>query len=162
MPACSSDSFGYGLVQSMLESNPVSLDGEQVMLTDNQVQCGVQADLWDVTQLSTTRAIARLNQGGRDLNFGDDVIIGEPGTRMSYVQIRGSFKLHMVDLGDIRDDGQKFKLADVKVAVEIPHSCFHDPMPQLMAVRRGKFTQEAYPTFRFRMDSAWVYDRVQH
>jgi hypothetical protein len=162
LSGCSPNNFDFGKVQYMVELNPVSLDGEQVMLTDGHIQCGVQSELWDVTQLGPTRAVARLTQAGRNLHFGDDVVIGEPGTHTPYVQIRGTFQLRVQDVGTVRDESEKIKLVDVKIGVEIPHPCFHDPLPQLMAVRRGRFTQDALPTFRFRNDSDWAYDRVQH
>lgn len=159
---CSSGGFDFSKVQYLLEVNPLPLDGEQVMMTTDQLDCGVQSDLWDITQLGPNRAVARLNQAARDLHFGDDVIIGEPGMRSPYAQIRGTFQLRVLDLGTVRDEGEKIKLADVKIGVEIPHPCFRDPLPQLMAVRRGRFTQDAMPTFRFRNESDWIYDRVQH
>jgi hypothetical protein len=162
LSGCNPGSFDFSKVQYMVEINPISLDGEQVMLTESHIQCGVQSELWDVTQLGPNRAVARLNQAARDLHFGDDVIIGEPGTHTPYVQIRGTFQLRVLDLGSVREEGEKVKLADVKIGVEIPHPCFRDQLPQLMAVRRGRFTQDALPTFRFRNDNDWAYDRVQH
>jgi hypothetical protein len=163
LAGCTLGNFDYGLVQSVIESNLVSLDGEQVMLNDNMIMCGVQSELWDVTQLDRNRAVARLSQAARDLHFGDDVVIGEPGMRAPYIQVRGTYQLRLLDMGSVRDDGQNFKLADLKIGVEIPHPCFRDTLPQLMAVRRGRFTQDALPTFRFRTDgSAWFLDRLQH
>ena len=162
LAGCSSSGFDYGRVENLIQSSPISLDGEEVMLTDSQVQCGVQSDLWDLTQLGSNRAVGRLNQAGRDLHFGDDVVIGEEGMHYPYVQIRGTFQLHLLDLGSVRDEGEKVKLVDAKIGVEIPHPCFHDQPPLLMAVRRGRFTQDALPTFRFRMSDDWAFDRVQH
>jgi hypothetical protein len=164
LTGCSPGFFDFGMVQNMIESSQISLDGEQVMLTEAQIECGVQAELWDVQQLGPGRSIARLNQPGKNLHLGDDVVMGEPGMHTPYVQVRGSFQLHMLDFSNVRDDGEKFKLVDVKIGVDIPHSCFVSPLPQLMAVRRGRFTQDALPTFRFRSDSNnnWVFDRIQH
>ena len=163
LTGCSPGSFDYSMVQYMLEVNPISLDGEQMMITDGQIQCGVQSELWDLQQLGPGRAIARLNQPARDLHFGDDVVIGEAGMHSAYAQLRGTFQLRMLDFGNVRADGERFKLVDAKIGVEIPHSCFQSPLPQLMAVRRGRFTQDALPTFRFRMDgNNWLYDRIQH
>jgi len=159
---CSSGGFDDSKVRYMLESVQLPMDGEQVMISDAQVQCGVQSDLWDLTQLGPNRAIGKLTRAATDLHFGDDVVIGEQGMHQPYVQIRGTFQLHVLDVGSIRDEGEKFKLADVKVGVDIPHPCFRDSFPQLMAIRRGRFTQDALPTFRFRLDDNWSFDRVQH
>jgi hypothetical protein len=151
------------MVQYLIEVHTIPLDGEQIMVTESQIECGVQSELWDVQQLGPGRAVARLNQPGRNLLFGDDVVIGESGMHSPYAQIRGTFQLRLIDFGNVRADGEKFKLVDAKVGVEIPHSCFQSPLPQLMAVRRGRFTQDAIPTFRFRLDgSNWVFDRIQH
>ena len=62
----------------ILESRPVQLDGEQVALDPGQVDCGAREDLWTVTSLGEGRGIARLTQKGRDLQFSDDVQIGDP------------------------------------------------------------------------------------
>jgi hypothetical protein len=162
LTGCSPGFFDFGMVQNMIEMAPISLDGEQVMLTEGQIDCGVQSELWDVQTLGPGRAVARLNQLARNLHFGDDVVMGEPGMHTPYAQIRGTFQLRMLDFANVRDDGDKFKLVDVKVGVEIAHSCFQT-LPQLMAVRRGRFTQDALPTFRFRVDgNNWSFDRIQH
>jgi hypothetical protein len=159
---CTQGDFDFGKVQSMVEGSLVSLDGEQVMLTDGQVQCGAQSDLWDITQIGSNHSVGKLNQAARDLHFGDDVIIGETGMHGPYVQIRGTLQMRLLDVGPIRDDGEKSKLVDLKIGIEIPHPCFQNPLPQLMGVRRGRFSQDALPTFRFRMESNWALDRVQH
>jgi hypothetical protein len=146
----------------MVESSPVALDGEQVMLTDGQLQCGVQSDLWEITQLGANHMVGKLTQAARDLHFGDDVVIGEPGMHTPYVQVRGTLQMRLMEVGAIHDDGDKAKVVELRVGVEIPHPCFQTPLPQLMAVRHGRFTQDALPTFRFRMDNTWALDRVQH
>jgi len=162
LAGCSTGDFDYGKVQAMVEAVPVSLDGEEVMLTDTQLQCGVTSDLWDITQLGANHSVGKLTQAGRDLHFGDDVVIGEAGTHTPYVQIRGTFQMRLLDMGSIRDDGEKSKLVDLKIGVEIPHMCFQNPLPQLMGVRRGHFNQDVLPTFRFHMENNWALDRVQH
>jgi len=37
--------FDEGVVKTVLESNPVNLDGEQVTITPVQLDCGVQSEL---------------------------------------------------------------------------------------------------------------------
>jgi hypothetical protein len=163
LTGCSPGSFDFSMIQYMIEVSPIALDGEQIMVTEGQIECGVQSELWDRQQLGPNRAVARLNQPGRDLHFGDDVVMGEVGMHSPYVQVRGTFQLRMSDFGNVRADGEKFKLVDVRVGVEIPQTCFQSPLPQLMAVRRGRFTQDAMPTFRFRLEgNSWVFDRIQH
>ena len=162
LAGCEQGPFDFPNVQSMIESNPVSLDGEQVMLTEGQVQCGVQADLWDVVSMGPSRAVGRLLPAGRNLHFGDDIVIGEPGTHLPYVQIRGTLQMRLIELGMVHDESEKAKSVEVRLGVEIPHPCFQNPLPQLMAVRRGRFTEDALPMIRFRMENNWTYDRLLH
>jgi hypothetical protein len=51
---------------------------------------------------------------------------------------------------------------DVKVGVELANTCFQSPLP-LMAVRRGRFTQDVLPTLRVKLvGKDWIFDRFQH
>ncbi|MCU1335159.1 MAG: hypothetical protein JWO19_740 [Bryobacterales bacterium] len=145
-----------------LESRPLRLDGEQVMLEPGQLECGAREDLWIVGPVSDGRAVARLTQKGRDLQFNDDVQIGEPGIIVPYVQVRGSFSLKVLQMGSIRDEDAFTKLADAKVGVKIDHSCFQNNLPVLMGIRHGHFDQSTNPVFRFKLDGEWLMDQVIH
>jgi hypothetical protein len=162
LTGCAAGNFDYGTIQNLIEVSPIELDGEQVIINESQLECGSQAELWDVQQLGVGRAIGHLNQGARDLHFSDDIVIGEPGMRSPYAQIRGTFQLRMADFTNVRPDGDNFKLVDVKVGVELANTCFQSPLP-LMAVRRGRFTQDVLPTLRVKLvGKDWIFDRFQH
>lgn len=145
-----------------LEARPVQLDGEQVLLDQSQVDCGANEDLWNITQLGGGRAVGRLTKKGRDLQFSDDIQIGDPLVSAPYAQIHGSFPVKVVQVGSVRDEDQFTKLADAKVTVGINHSCFQANPPALMGIRHGQFDASANPVFRFKMDQDWMVDRIVH
>jgi hypothetical protein len=153
---CSSDNFNPGI----LESAPVRLDAEYVMLTSNQLQCGSQEDLWEAPAQSGDRSTARLLPKGRALNFADDVSVGD--MRQPYVQIRGDFPLKVVDIVNTKDGADKdSKSMEAKVGVIFQHTCFPTPLP-IMGVRKGNFTQESAPVFQFRNNGGWQLEKVAH
>lgn len=159
---CVQKDFPPEKAQGIIANHPIHLDAEQVMLSSGLVDCGIANDLWDPPTVMGERSVAHLTEHGRALKFDDDVILAEPGNRQPYAQIRGEFQMALADGPNIRDDGKQAKLVDGRLYVVIPHSCFPDPLP-LMGVRRGKFSQEAMPTVRFRMEEdGWHYDRVMH
>src|ERR1700689_4543774 len=92
--ACGSkDQFDEGVAKEVLEANAVNLDGEQVTITQMELECGVQSELWEApSQVSGDRSTARLTSKGRDLNFGDDPAI-EPNFHQPHAQVRGAFSL---------------------------------------------------------------------
>jgi hypothetical protein len=145
-----------------LESRPVRLDGEQVTLNVAQVECGAREDLWTVASLGDERSVARLTQKARDLQFSDDVQIGEPGIGVPYAQIHGSFPVKVTQMGSVRDDDPFTKTADAKVTVHIDHTCFQNNPPVLMGIRHGKFDPSANPVFRFKLDGEWSVDQIVH
>src|SRR6185312_14853638 len=89
-----------------LESRPVQLDGEQVVLDQGQVDCGAHEELWDIAPLGDGRSVGRLTQKGRDLQFSDDVQIGDPVVGVPYVQIHGTFSLRVNQTGSVRDEDE--------------------------------------------------------
>jgi hypothetical protein len=156
------DDFNGGRAKELLEAAPVTMEGEQVTLTQMQVECGVQEDLWDrPTQFSPERSTARLQQKGRDLRFNDDVAI-EPN-RPAYIQIRGAISLQVDDVSNIRDGEENgTKLVDAKAGAKIQHSCFAAPLP-LMGVKKGNFQADVPTIFRFRLhDDGWHVDKLVH
>jgi hypothetical protein len=149
-------------VKGILESRPVRLDGEQVVLDQEQLDCGTHEELWNVSTLGDTRSVGRLTQKGRDLHFGDDIQIGDPVVGVPYAQLHGSFSLSVYRPGSIRDEDEWDKVADARVGVKIDHRCFQSNPPRLMGIRHGQFDLSVNPVFRFKLDQEWKVDQVVH
>jgi hypothetical protein len=147
---------------ALLESHPVHLDGEQVVLDQAQVDCGTREDLWTLSPLGDTRFIGHLTQKGRNLQFSDDIQIGDPGVGVPYAQIHGAFTVKALQIGSVRDENEWTKLAESKIAVHIDHACFESSPPVLMGIRHGQFDASASPVFRFKLDGEWALDQIVH
>lgn len=159
-----SGDFNEGKARAILEANPVTLQSEQVTLTQDQVNCGVGADLWDSpSQVSGNRRVARLMPQGEALNFSDDIAVSEPGYRLPYAQVRGSFMLQTDDVTSVRDaKEQGVKIVEVKAGIKLNHPCFMGPLP-LMGVRKGSFNQDIPPSFEFSLrDDGWHVEKMIH
>jgi hypothetical protein len=161
--ACGSKKeFDGEIARDILQGGPIKLDVEQVTLTRAQLECGVQAELWDPpAQVSQDRTAARLTSKGRELNFTDDPVI-EP-SHQPYAQVRGAFFMQMEDASSVRDGEEKgTKVVDAKVRIKIVHACFPNPVP-LMGVKRGNFREDTPPSFLFRLaDDGWHFEKVIH
>jgi hypothetical protein len=162
LAGCGDREFGEGKIRYKIETQATRLDGEQVTLTRGQLDCGSQAELWAVERIGADRSVGRLTKLGRDLGFGDDVQIDEPGFINPYAQVRGSFVLSLIQVNNIRDDGAQNKMVDAKVGVRINHPCFSSPLPALLGVKHGKFNETAGVLMRFRLDDDWMYDQIVH
>jgi hypothetical protein len=148
---------------SVLESRPVKLDGEQVALNPDQVDCGAREDLWTVATLGGEgRSVGRLTQKGRDLQFSDDVQIGDPGLSVAHTQVHGSLPVQVFQVGSVREEDAWTKLGDAKVGVKINDACFQANPPLVMGIRHGQFDPTANPVFRFKLDRDWQVDQVIH
>ena len=143
----------------ILTATPKALDGEQVMLTNEQVACGEREDLWTMESHGGDTATGHLTPKAQALGFGDDVRVGEQ--RLPFSQLRGQYTLQVLRIESIRDEGAKVKVVDAKVGVVIAHSCFPQPV-QLMGVKKGRFTQDAAPRFQLALNGNWEYDRLLH
>jgi hypothetical protein len=142
----------------ILQSAPLSLSSEQVTLTQGQVDCGVQGELWEAPSGLT----AKLTQRGRNLKFTDDVRVSDPEISVPYTQVTGSFPVQVTDVSRIRDGAGGKKLADVKLGIVINDSCFATPLP-LMGVRKGKFSPDAPVVFQFQgSGKEWSLDKLVH
>ena len=160
LAGCSNGPFDDSRIRYLLENATIPLNGEQVMLTQQQLECGIQSELWEMQPLSPGRDVGRLLPRGRELKFDDDVQVGE--MKNPYTQLRGDFAVQLFDVQTVRDEGPKTKLVDAKVGVRIDHTCFANPLV-LMGVRHGKFTQEFLPRFEFRqVGDDWQYDSIAH
>lgn len=146
----------------ILESRPVQLDGEQVTLNAEQVDCGAREELWIVSPLGEGRAVARLTPKGRNLQFSDEVQVGDPAVGVPYAQVHGSFSVKVMQSGSTRDEDAFTKLVDAKIGVKIDHPCFQSSLPVLMGIRHGQFSPAANPVFRFKLDGEWLVDQVVH
>lgn len=156
----SSGDFNYGKVKSIIEASPVRLDAEYVMLSQGEVDCGVQNDLWDAPSDAGGHTVARLSQKGRDLKFGDDVDLSD--LPRPYVQIRGDFSLAVAEITADKDSPETgSKLVEAKVGVPFQHSCFPNPLP-LMGVKKGNFRQDVSPVVLFRFNNGWYLDKFVH
>lgn len=167
---CVAKEFQDTKAQSIMASAPIHLDAEQVSLTSQQVECGVQNDLWAPPSTASgaalgigevTRLTARLEGPGRDLHFDDDVIVSEPGFRQPYVQVRGDFMMNLAD-ANIHDDGPDGRIVDGKLGVIIHHNCFPDPLP-VLGVRKGHFSQDVNPVMEFGLhEDGWHFEKLVH
>jgi hypothetical protein len=154
---CGTPEFDTDAAGAQIQNTPQSLSNEQVVLSDNQVECGAKNELWD----APTGNLARLAQKGRDLKFTDDVRLNDPEIHVPYIQVSGTFPLSGTTVARLRDDG-KYKLADTTTGIVIAHECFPTPLP-LMGVRRGKFAPDAPVVFRFQgAGKEWSLDRLMH
>ncbi len=164
---CVQKEFQDVKAQNIISSGPIHLDAEQVTLTQAQVDCGVQNELWDQPSggggvVGAPHVTARLLPAGRDLHFDDDVVVSEPGFSRPYAQIRGEFMMQLADGPTIRDEGSDSKLVEGKLMVIIPHTCFSDPLP-LLGVRKGRFTQDALPILEFHLgNNGWQFEKLVH
>jgi hypothetical protein len=154
--------FNEDIARSILEANTVNLDGEQVTITQAQLDCGVQAELWEApTQVSQDRTTARLTPKGHDLNFGDDPAV-EPNFHLPYAQVRGAFSLTVDSVAGIRDGQDGTKLVDAKAGIKLQDACFPTPLP-IMGVKHGVFREDIPVSFLFsKSDDGWRLDKVVH
>jgi hypothetical protein len=158
LTGCGSSGFDSEAFTGILQSAPVNLSGEQVTLTQSQVDCGVHSELWDPPSGLT----AKLTEKGRNLKFSDDIRVSDPEISVPYTQVSGSFPVQVSDVSRIRDADSGKKLADVKLGIVMRHECFATPLP-VMGVRKGKFTPDAAVVFQFQgSGKEWSLDKLVH
>jgi hypothetical protein len=166
---CTQTDFPAEKAQGLLALHPIHIDAEQAMLTDAQVACGKENELWDVPSAFSnngvsnagTTTMAHLNAKARDLQFDDDVVVTEPGYPRPYVQIRGDFTAALAE-PSIHDDGDNAKRVEGKILITINHPCFTEPLP-LMGVKKGKFNEDTLPVLHYTLESdGWHYDKLIH
>ena len=145
-----------------LEYRPVRLDGEQVLLDQGQLECGTREELWNLSPLGEGRGIARLTKKARDLQFSDDVQIGDPAVGSPYAQIHGTFPIRVLRMGSVHDEDQFTKTVEAKISVSIENACFQSTPVILMGIRHGQFDPSANPVFRLKLDQTWSVDQVVH
>jgi hypothetical protein len=159
---CGLKDFDDGLAQQQAEAQPVKLDGEQVVLTDRQIECGVKNDLWEEPTAAGDHKSARLLGKGTDLKFYGDLIVDDP-TLGSYAQVRGDSMIGLTPPFEIKDGPGGVKLVTGKAGAVISHSCFGNiPLP-IMGIRKGQFLPDAPVQLRYIQDgNNWRFDRIMH
>jgi hypothetical protein len=154
--------FDDSVIILRVRDHPQKLEGEQVVLTDGQIECGVQMELWESPVPSGERRVARLLAAARDLKFFDDVMIEKSGRGSA--QVRGDISLEVIPPFQTKDAEQGVKMVSAKVGAIIPHACFTSSLP-IMGVRKGEFSADAPVQLRYtRSDDGkdWVFDRLVH
>lgn len=162
LTGCAEAPFDANGAAAQIQSKPLELDGEQVILTSEHVACGEREDLWVVFEQGGGRSVARLNESGRKLGFTDDIHIGDPGIHFPYAQIRGSFPVQPTG-PRLKDFDEKTKMLESKIGVVMDHPCLQNPLPVLMGLRHGQYSASETPNFRFRLRGEnWEFDQLVH
>jgi hypothetical protein len=162
LAGCGSSEFNKDTAKEVIEANPVQLNGEQLLLTEEQVTCGNQQDLWHLTQLGSKKAIGHLTDKGRALQFTDDVRVGEQGAAGATVQVTGKFALRALQVPSLQNEGERSRVVEAKTVVVVNHECFKGSSPALLGVRRGEFTASANPMFRLKLRDDWSVSELIH
>jgi hypothetical protein len=159
---CGND-FDEDKMRQATEQGPVHIDSEQVSMTNREVACGVDRELWDAPVQVSDRSVARLRQPARDLGFSDDVSIGDPGYVLPYSQMRGDFMLRVETMIDVKDGpARNNKTVLARIRVKVPHECFEGDLP-IMGIRKGQFRQELPVILVFALEGdGWHLDHFVH
>src|SRR5260370_10999428 len=160
--SCVGTDFDEEKAKNIVEGKAFKLEGEQVSLTPDQVECGVRAELWEPrAETSPGHSSCHLTQQGRDFKFSDDVIT-EPNFRLSYAQVKGEFALQGFSLVGVKNAPDGMKTGEFKVGATIHHPCFSRPL-LIMGVKKGVFREDAPVVFRFQLTpDGWAMDHLLH
>ena len=160
---CNRNSLDEGKVVQVTTERPFNLESEEVSLTNAEVGCGVENNLWEAPVETPDRMVARLTQAARDLNFTDDISINEAGYSQPHTQMRGKVSLaanQVLSITDGKEQGTKIVQAQIQVMV--PHPCFPAPLP-IMGYRRSRPAQGLAPTMEFDYtDDGWRLEKFIH
>jgi len=142
---------------------PFNLESEEVSLPQGAVDCGVENNLWYPPEDAAGRAVARLTDKARELNFTDDVSINEGGYSQPHAQMRGKVSLaatQVLSIVDGKEQGTKIVQAQIQVIV--PHPCFPAPLA-IMGFRRSRPAQGLPPTVEFDYtNDGWRLEKFIH
>jgi hypothetical protein len=155
--------FDGDTAKAVLEASPVALDSEQVTIVQKQLDCGVEAELWEApVQVSPGHSVARLTPKGHALHFSDDPTI-ESIFHQPFAQVRGEFMLSVDQPSEIRngeEDGTK--LVVTKARIKVPNDCFVEPLP-IMGVKHRNFREDTPLTFLLRLaNDGWHVEKLLH
>jgi hypothetical protein len=160
-----SSDFNDDVAKGAIEAGKMNLEGEQVVLNDSSLQCGIQSELWDPPiTLSSDHTTAHLTSKARDLKLNDDVIVHDPSSRVAFVQVRGEFPLLVDSIVSIKDGEDKnAKVVEAKVSIKIDNACFPNPLP-MMGVRHGNFSADSPVVLHIHFDETggWRVDKLVH
>jgi hypothetical protein len=160
-----SSDFSDDIARGAIEARPLTLEGEQVTLSDSQIQCGLQNEYWDPQVIaSPDHSTSHLTPKGRELKFNDDLIIHDPSSRVPFIQVRGDFPLSVESVASIKDaEDKNNKLVEARTGIKIDNPCFQNPLP-LMGVKHGNFNANTPVTFHVHFDenSGWLADKIIH
>jgi len=150
-------------VVQVTTERPFNLESEEVSLPQAAVDCGVENNLWLPPEDVSGRAVARLTQKGRDLNFTDDVSINEPGYSQPHAQMRGNLSLAVNQVLSIADGTEQgTKIVQAPIQVMVPHPCFPAPLA-IMGFRRSRPAQGIAPTVEFDYtNDGWRLEKFIH
>ena len=150
-------------MRGLAERAPLDLDSEQIVLSNGQVNCGVNAELWDAAATSDGRSIYHLTQKARDLQFSDDVYDHDPDYSTPFTQVRGKFNLGVITIISARDgDNKETKLVRANLGIKLNHFCFPNPL-QIMGISKGRFTSKLPPTLIFQnSEDGWTAVKLLH
>jgi hypothetical protein len=161
--------FGFALLTacsagfdaaSVLEDAKVNVNGEQVVVTTDQVLCGEREGLWRIQQQSQG-ALGRLTPEAHALGFADDVVMGNTRFSEPFAQVGGMQQLKVSSVSAVTDDDAATKTVSASVGVVIKHSCFENPLP-MHGAEGGSFSQRAEPRFQLKDQTGWKVDRILH
>jgi len=161
----SSDADGVLNADSAMQvgnGQAVKFDSEQISINMEQVECGVQNELFGEITPSASRKIAPLTDRARQLGFTDDVSIDESGHSKPYTQVRGTFPLEIRQVVNIKDDEKGAKRVEAWAGLRIDHYCFPAAL-QIMGIRRGAQTELAPAAFEYvRAEEGWKLAQILH
>jgi len=161
LTGCEEAVFDSEAAQGLIESSKLTLSGEQVLVSPDQIVCGEKKGLWIVDQMDGYGAIARLTDAGRALHFGDDIRMGERKFKDPYTQLQGDFTVKVQKVHGLTGEKPDEKIAEVAIGVVIDHECFAKPLA-LMGIDRGDFSEDVSPRIRLRQRGSWAVDQILH
>jgi hypothetical protein len=158
--ACGNKDFDENGAVGLARVKAIKLDGEQVVLSEKQIACGVLNELWE--EPNGDRKTVPILAKGQALNFYGDVVVDD-GALGSHTQVRGDFTLEPVLPLNIREPKEGVKLVTGRAGVNVMQSCFaNSPLP-LMGVRHGEFSPDAPVQMRYIFNGKdWEIDAVLH
>ncbi len=159
--ACGDDTYDEGDAKQTVENGKITLSGELVIVTPDQILCGEKRGLWNVDQLDSGGAIARLTAAGQALKFAEDIRMGDGRYSGPYTSMRGSFPVKVTKLDKVIDEKPDVKVVEGKMGVVIENECFDKPV-NLLGINRGDFSEDFPPRVRLVNHGNWAVDQLLH
>jgi hypothetical protein len=147
LASCSEPTDEELLLESIGNST-VRMDNEQVVLTQDQVNCGTKEELWEVSELPNGSSIARLTPAGRKF-FADDLRIGDAHYSGPVAPLVGSHKIKLVKVTSLQPPTGPVQTLTGRISAVLEHECFSSPVP-IMGIAHGTFSERAEPILRVR------------